>query len=93
MDMHKTIDNIMDAKSSVVEGLREGGKCIVNSHIEHYQKLLDAIYKRKPNVEIISYGISNKDKARLVEQTFDSKKLGWSVKADIDGDKIQYLYL
>lgn len=90
MDMHKTIENIMIAKSSVVEGLREGGKCIVNSNIEHYPKLLNAIYKRKPNIEIISYGISKSDKAQLIKQTFDSKNIGWKVEADIDGVKVKY---
>lgn len=90
MDMHKTIENIMIAKSSVVEGLKEGGKCIVNSNIEHYPKLLNAIYKRKPNIEIISYGISKSDKAQLIKQTFDSKNIGWKVEANIDGIKVKY---
>ncbi|MFA9373702.1 MAG: Mur ligase family protein, partial [Poseidonibacter sp.] len=90
MDMHKTIDNIMLAKSSVVEGLTQNGKCIVNSHIEHYPKLLNAIYNRKPNVEIISYGISKNDKAQLIKQTFDSERIGWIVDANIDGEDISY---
>ena len=90
MDMHKTIDNIMDAKSSVVEGLVEDGTCIVNSHIEHYPKLLKAIYKRRANVEIISYGVSDKDKAKLINQTFDSNRFGWHVEANIDGEHIKY---
>lgn len=90
MDMHKTIDNIMAAKSSVVEGLREGGKCIVNSTIEHYQKLLDAIEKRRPNTPIITYGTSEQDTARLISQDFDSEKFGWNVKADIDGKSVSY---
>ncbi len=90
MDMHKTIDNIMDAKSSVIVGMREGGKCIVNSNIEHYSKLLAALYNRQKNVEIISYGVSKKDIARLLNQTFDSVKFGWDVEADIDGENIKY---
>lgn len=90
MDMHKTMDNIMAAKSSVVEGLREGGKCILNSTIEHYQKLLDAIDKRRPNTPIITYGTKEQDTARLINQKFDSEKFGWHVQADIDGEIVSY---
>ena len=90
MDMHKTIDNIMDAKSSVVVGMVEGGKCIVNSNIEHYDKLLKAIYNRRKNVEILSYGISKDDNARLTNQTFDSNRFGWDVEANIDGIEVNY---
>ena len=90
MDMHKTIDNIMTAKSSVVEGLIEGGKCIVNSTIEHYPKLLTAIHKRRPNTPILTYGISEKDHAKVLSKNFDSKKIGWNIKADIDGIILEY---
>ena len=90
MDMHKTIDNIMVAKSSVVEGLREGGKCILNSSIEHYPKLLNAIYKRRPNTPILTYGTLKSDNARVLEKSFDSKRFGWNIKADIDGEEVEY---
>ena len=90
MDMHKTIDNIMIAKSSVVEGLREGGKCILNSTIEHYPKLLNAINDRRPNTPIMTYGTLKSDNARVLEQTFDSKRFGWNIKADIDGEIVEY---
>ncbi|MFA6197306.1 MAG: Mur ligase family protein [Sulfurimonas sp.] len=90
MDLHKNIDNIMTAKSSVVEGLREGGKCILNSEIEHYPKLLEAIYKRRPNTPILTYGTKKQDSARLIKQTFESKRFGWNIKADIDGWHVEY---
>lgn len=90
MDMHKTIDNIMIAKSSVVEGLREGGKCILNSNIEHYPKLLNAIFSRRPNTPILTYGINKSDNAILLNQSFDSDKFGWNVEANIDGIKVDY---
>jgi UDP-N-acetylmuramyl pentapeptide synthase len=90
MDMHKTIDNIMTAKSSVVEGLREGGKCILNATIEHYPKLLAAIDKRRPNTPILTYGREKNDTARLIKQTFESKRFGWNIEADIDGEHVEY---
>lgn len=90
MDMHKTIDNIMTAKSSVVEGLREGGKCILNSNIEHYPKLLNAIYKRKPDIPILTYGNLESDNAKIISKSFDSKRFGWNIKADIDKEIVEY---
>lgn len=90
MDMHKTIDNIMTAKSSVVEGLREGGKCILNSNIEHYPKLLNAIYKRKPDIPILTYGTLKSDNAKIISKSFDSKRFGWNIKADIDKEIVEY---
>ena len=90
MDMHKTIDNIMIAKSSVVEGLTQDGKCILNSNIEHYPKLLNAIFSRRPNTPILTYGINKSDNAILLNQTFDSDKFAWNVKADIDGIEVDY---
>ncbi|MBF0469878.1 MAG: Fic family protein [Gammaproteobacteria bacterium] len=90
MDMHKTLDNIMTAKSSVVEGLREGGKCIVNSSIEHYPKLLNAIFKRRPGTEILNYGHLQGDNARLLGQKFNPDRFGWEVEADVDGVRLDY---
>ena len=90
MDMHKTIDNIMDAKSSVVEGLVEGGKCILNSTIEHYDKLLKAIDRRRKNIPILTYGRDKKDTAYLVSQTFHADKFGWDVEASIDGEVVKF---
>lgn len=90
MDMHKSIENIMEAKSSVVEGLREGGKCILNSAIEHYPKLLNAIYRRRPDTPILTYGTLKSDNAKVLEKSFDSKRFGWNIKADIDGEDVEY---
>lgn len=90
MDMHKTLDNIMTAKSSVVEGLREGGKCILNSSIEHYPKLLNAIYNRRVDVPILTYGNLESDNAKILSKSFDSKRFGWNIKADIDKEIVEY---
>jgi len=90
MDMHKTIDNIMVAKSSVVEGLVDGGKCILNSTIEHYDKLLKAIDDRRKNIPILTYGNNKNDTAYLISQKFHSDKFGWDIEASIDAEKIKY---
>jgi len=90
MDMHKNIENIMCAKSSVVEGLTPDGRCIVNSTIEHYPKLLNAIYERRKNTPILTYGTLKSDNATLLLQTFDSERFGWQVQALIEGESVNY---
>lgn len=90
MDMHKTLENIMIAKSSVVEGLREGGKCILNAAIEHYDMLLKAINDRKKDVSILTYGYDVNNTAYLISQRFNNEKFGWDVEASIDAEKVEY---
>ena len=90
MDMHKTMENILIAKSSVVEGLTEDGICIVNSANKYYEGLVEQIKKRRPNVNIITYGNSHGDSAYLIKQSFDNEHLGWRVEANISGTKINY---
>lgn len=90
MDMHKTLENIMIAKSSVVEGLCEGGKCILNAAIEHYDMLLKAINDRKKDIPILTYGYDVNNTAYLISQKFDNEKFGWDVEASIDGEKVEY---
>ena len=90
MDMHKTLENIMIAKSSVVEGLVEGGKCILNSTIEHYDMLLKAIDDRRKNIPILTYGYDKTNTAYLISQVISSDKFGWDVEAFIDGEIVKY---
>ncbi len=90
MDMHKTIENIMIAKSSVVEGLVDGGKCILNSTIEHYDLLLKAIDDRRKNLPILTYGYSENDTAYLIKKVFNSEEYGWDIEASIDGEIVNY---
>ncbi|MBF0127417.1 MAG: Fic family protein, partial [Magnetococcales bacterium] len=56
MDLHKTMENLLEAKSSVVAGLRDGGSCLVNSANPHCDGLTAAIRRRKPRATIITYG-------------------------------------
>jgi UDP-N-acetylmuramyl pentapeptide synthase len=90
MDMHKTMENILIAKSSVVEGLKDDGVCIVNDANEYCEGLIEQILKRKPNTKIIKYGTSIDNEAYLIDQTFNNEKIGWDVKANISGREINY---
>lgn len=89
MDIHGTVDNLVRAKASVIDGLREGGVCIVNSCSDYYQELLAAIRKRR-DVPILTFGTGPGDTARVVEATFDGVSVGWNVIADIEGETVRY---
>ncbi|EIC23438.1 Mur ligase family protein [Thiorhodovibrio frisius] len=90
MDMHKTLDNIFIAKSSVVEGLRDGGKCIVNADIHHFPKLIAQIDRRRPGTPILTYGTSELNNGVLLTQTFVPERFGWNVRARINGEELSY---
>ena len=90
MDMHKNIDNIIEAKSSVVEGLRDDGICIINSDMEQFNPLLKAINRRKKNIKYFTFGSSDQDDAQLLKTRFENNKLGWSIEARIEDEVIKY---
>lgn len=90
MDMHKTMENVLRAKSSVVEGLREGGVCIVDADNPYYEGLVDAIRQRKPQVSIVTYGSSSSDTGQLLTSEFDNERLGWNVQARLNDEFLSY---
>lgn len=90
MDMHKTMENVLLAKSSVVEGLREGGMCIVDADNPYYAGLVDAIHQRKPDANIITYGSSPSDAGQLLKCEFDGERWGWQVHARVDDEPLSY---
>ncbi|MDR2196208.1 MAG: hypothetical protein LBE50_06480 [Gallionellaceae bacterium] len=90
MDMHKTMESLLHAKSSVVVGLREDGLCIINTANPYADGLREAILARKPNARIIGYGTQAGDAAQLLSQTFDVERLGWQIEARIDDETLSY---
>lgn len=89
MDIHGTVENLVKAKSAVINGLRDGGCCIVNSCSDYYTELVAAILKRR-EVPILTFGTSPGDTARVIVASFDGASIGWNVTADIEGEKVQY---
>jgi UDP-N-acetylmuramoyl-tripeptide--D-alanyl-D-alanine ligase len=90
MHNHKELSGVIKAKSSVVEGIRSGGTCIVNSAIESYDEFLKALRNRRDDINIITYGLKNTDDAYLINATFDTKHLVWIIEANIQGEYIKY---
>lgn len=90
MDMHGSIPNLLNAKSSVVVGLREGGLSIVNSANEYFEGLMQANYKRRPDANTITYGVRDSDEAQLLSSSFDAARLGWEVSARIEDVTVSY---
>lgn len=89
MDIHKTLENLIDAKSSVVTGLREGGVCVVNSSDE-LSPLLIAAIRERTEAPLFTFGKSPDDAARLVAASFDNLRYGWNVQVDIEGERLEY---
>ncbi len=90
MDMHKTMQNVLIAKSSVVQGMRDEGLCIVNKDNEYASGLIREIKNRKDNIPIYTYGSQNTDDAQLLSSVFDKDRFGWNVHARIDGVIVDY---
>jgi len=90
MHIHKSIKGVAKNKSFVVTGLRNEGKCIVNSAMPTFGLLISELKQRKEGIEIITFGMSANDQAQLLESYFDNKKLGWQIKARINNIEISY---
>ena len=90
MDMHKTIENVIAAKAAVVEGLAAGGAVLVNGDNEYCAPLEAAILGRRPDTIIRRYGRAADNAGRLVAAEFDSDRMSWRVKAEIEGEPVEY---
>lgn len=86
---HGSFEDLIKNKASIVDGLREGGLCVLNADSINYDKVREEIYKRK-YVEIVTFGKDSKCDARLIEANFDEEKLTWNIKASIQGKDISY---
>lgn len=90
LETHGSFENLIKNKASIIDGLKEGGLCILNAYSKNYDLIREAIYQRK-YVDIKTFGKRTKDHARLLEATFDADKLEWSVKASIEGIILDYI--
>jgi len=91
MDLHKTMEGLLRAKSSVVEGLRDDGLCIVDADGTYCASLKQAILARKPDARIIEYGSSPHCAAQLLESEFDVERLTWRVHARLGAEDLHYM--
>ena len=89
MDMHKSMENIIIAKTSVVEGLRPNGIAIVNAKNKYAVDMINMIHKRREDVKIFTYGDDSKNSAHIIECKL-SDNLGWEIKASIENELIEY---
>jgi UDP-N-acetylmuramyl pentapeptide synthase len=90
MDIHKTVENLVHAKASVVAGLKQGGMCIVNRDAQFYRELVAEIKKRNNDIPIYTFGTDKPADAYLVDARVDSRDYGWNICARIDEQEIQY---
>lgn len=86
---HGSVEKMIEHKASITDALRDDGICIVNADSENYDKLREAIYKRK-YVDIKTFGSGERCNARVIESSFDKDELLWNVKANIEGIEVEY---
>lgn len=86
---HGSVEKMIEHKASITDALQDDGICIVNADSENYDKLREAIYRRK-YVDIKTFGSGERCNARVIESSFDKDELLWNVKADIEGTEVEY---
>lgn len=86
---HGSVDKMIEHKASITDALKDDGICIVNADSDNYDKLREAIYRRK-YVDIKTFGSGERCNARVIESSFDEKELLWNVKANIEGLEVEY---
>lgn len=90
MHNHKTIEGVIEAKSSVVYGMREDGICFVNTSMALAAPFMEAIRSKREGVRMMTFGVRPDDDATLLEAQFDLSQAGWDVHADIAGTEVSY---
>jgi UDP-N-acetylmuramyl pentapeptide synthase len=87
---HGSVRDMIRNKASIVEGLLETGKCIINADSENYHALREAIYRRK-YVPVLTFGSHPRCNAVLNKAAFNAESLSWDVAATIEGRYVQYV--
>lgn len=90
MNLHQTIDNLVRAKASTVNGLHADGVCLVNSEARLYEDLVASIREIRDDIEIATFGTNENDSARIISTSFDKQQYMWHVSADIEGVSVSY---
>lgn len=90
MDIHHDMDTLIDRKSSVVEGMRSGGCCLIDGDNAYADQLQACIEARRADVRVVRYGSQAQHDAQLLSQVFDDASLGWRVTARIDDVVLSY---
>jgi UDP-N-acetylmuramoyl-tripeptide--D-alanyl-D-alanine ligase len=89
LETHGSLQNLIEDKAGIVDGLIDKGICILNSSSKNYNLTREAIYRKK-YVEIKTFGVESDCNARLTHSYFDKEKLLWNISADIEGTSVSY---
>lgn len=77
------------ALAACVDGLRDGGLCVLNSGSSGFATLKKEILARR-SVAIQTFGNLPENEGRLIEATFDPQLKRWQVTAEILGQSLNY---
>lgn len=84
----KDVSDFVKAYAGMIDGLKEDGVCIINSHSSHSSLLVKMI--QKEDVAVQTFGYLETDTAHIVEATLNKKEKQWNIKANILGEHIKY---
>lgn len=85
---HKTMENLVRNKASVVTGLRPDGKVLLNADDRHFQALAAAVRAWNPHCPILTFGSAPNCDGRLIAAEFSDWR--WHVRAEVLGEEIAY---
>lgn len=88
MNTHGSVEKLIQHKAESLDGLKPGGKCLINEDTGYYTEFMQYMQGRK-DVSYITYSYQNEQAdGNLIKQTFGD--LGWDVEARIAGVNYQY---
>ena len=89
MDGHKTMENLVLHKASVVNGMKDDGICIINANSDYAYNVKIEILKQK-NVQIEFFGENSISDAAIIDAEFDKNNLLWNIYARIEDVFVRY---
>ena len=87
IEQHKTIENLVKRKVSVVSALKTNGKVIVPRDDEHYHLIKKELQKYN-DINILTFGSGSSCNAQILNHYFDD--FAWNVIARIENDIVEY---
>jgi len=90
MNWHGSINNMIYNKASIVDGLQQGGICILNADCEYFERIKKIIKEKRDDIIIKTFGSNEDCDARLIKSKLNMCDLIWNVEASIEGIEVSY---
>ncbi len=88
IDIHETIEKIVERKCSTAKALSKNGKIIIPADSKYYDLIRNELNQYK-NIDILTFGTHSSCNAQLLSAVYEDYK--YKVKALIEGTYIEYI--